>query len=77
MNTVQCAGSRDLRLVRRSNLLNIETKPFDPATFEPAAEIVYTNHQGKPKVILPDYNCIRFRNVTKPDGTTTVQSNAR
>ncbi len=71
------AGSKDLRLVRLSNLLNINAKPFDPDTFEPAAEIVYTDARGKPRVILPDYNCIRFRNVTNPDGTTTVKSNAR
>ena len=66
-----------MRLVRLSNLLNINAKPFDSATFEPAAEIVYTDARGKPRVILPDYNCIRFRNVTNPDGTTTVKSNAR
>ncbi|CAL5222078.1 g4384 [Coccomyxa viridis] len=70
-------GSKDLRLVRLSNLLNINAKPFDSATFEPAADIVYTDARGKPRVILPDYNCIRFRNVTNPDGTTTVKSNAR
>ena len=66
-----------MRLVRLSNLLNISATPFYPATFEPAAEIVYTDARGKPRVILPDYNCIRFRNVTNPDGSTTVKSNAR
>ncbi len=71
------AGSKDLRLVRLSNLLNMNAQPFDPATFEPAAEIVYTDARGKPRVILPDYNCIRFRNVTNPDGTSTVRSNSR
>lgn len=73
----QCAGCPDLRLVRLSNLLNISSKPFDPDTFEPAAEIVYQDARGKPRVILPDYNCIRFRNVTNPDGFTSVQSNSR
>ena len=71
------AGSRDLRLVRLSNLLSINPTPFEPMTFEPAPEIAYRDERGKSRVILPDYNCIRFRKVVKPDGVTTVESNAR
>ncbi len=57
--------------------MNIETRPFDPATFKPGEEEVYQDEQGNQRVKLRDHNVIRWRRKVKEDGTTSVESNAR
>eukprot|EP00884_Botryococcus_braunii_P003478 jgi/Botrbrau1/13130/Bobra.0187s0085.1 len=68
--------SSELRLVKLSNILGIDTRPFDPASFEKQEEI-YTDEGGNRRLRLMDQNTIRWRYVTQPDGTVTKQSNAR
>lgn len=71
------ADSGSARLVQLSNIINIETQPFDPATFKEVEEEVYVDELGHQRVRLPDQNVIRWRRKLNEDGTTIVESNAR
>ena len=64
--------------MKLSNILNIETRPFDPATYEPAEEEAVVDESGKRRVRLRDQNVIRWR--VRPggaDGAPAIESNAR
>ena len=71
-------GSEHIRLAKLSNVLGIETKPFEPATFERTADVeVWTDDRGFTRVRMRNQNTIRWREKVLPDGTTRKQSNAR
>jgi hypothetical protein len=71
-----------MHLVRLSNILNIETRPFDLATHEAAEAEVVVDDAGKKRVRLRDQNVIRWR-VKLPEGAAEegaapgIESNAR
>ena len=54
------------KLVRLTNIAGVESRAFDPATFEPAED----HHEA-------NRNVVRWRRVSQPDGTVKIESNAR
>lgn len=77
LSHVAWTGGGDTRLVKLSNILNIETRPFDPAAYEPAEEEAIVDESGKRRVRLRDQNVIRWRVRPGPDGVPAIESNAR
>lgn len=65
-----------LWLAKLSNIVGIEAKPFDPATFE-AAEAEYTDERGQKRIRVKDQTTIRWRTILDKTGKTHRQSNAR
>ena len=64
--------------MRLSNILNIETRPFDPATHQAQEADVVTDGSGKQRVRLREQNVIRWRVSQGADGgPPTIESNAR
>ena len=63
-----------LRLVRLSNILGLESQPYDPSTFQVSQEY-YTDEQGTRRIKLT--NKLRWREVLDNEGQATRQSNAR
>ena len=66
--------------MKLSNILNVETRPFDAATYEPAEEETVIDESGKRRVRLRDQNVIRWRvRPGGPDGGVppAIESNAR
>ncbi len=70
------SDTQELRMLRLSNILGIETRPFNPDTFQ-MEDAVYVDEEGKQRVRLQDQNTIRWRNTVLPDGTIGPESNAR
>ncbi|XP_073141811.1 protein LEO1 homolog [Henckelia pumila] len=58
-----------------SNLIAIDPIPFDPATY--VEQEFYAEDVSGFKRPIPFPNIIRWREVKNPDGTTSVESNAR
>ena len=54
------------KLVRLTNIAGVESRAFDPATFEPAED----HHEA-------NRNVVRWRRVSRPGGTVKIESNAR
>ncbi len=72
------AESDNTALVKLSNIINIDMKPFDPATYKEAEEEEeYVDDQGTRRVRVRDQNVIRWRRTTKEDGSSGIESNAR
>ena len=65
-----------LRVAKLSNILAIETEPYDPETFQPT-QVEYIDDRGQKRVRLSDANAIRWRWVAGPDGGLIRESNAR
>ncbi|XP_073040004.1 protein LEO1 homolog isoform X1 [Primulina eburnea] len=61
--------------VNFSNLIAIDPIPFDPATY--VEQEFYAEDASGFKRPVPLPNIIRWREVKNPDGTTSVESNAR
>ncbi|KAI3454732.1 hypothetical protein Pfo_011395 [Paulownia fortunei] len=61
--------------IKISNLIGIDPKPFDPNTF--VKEDFFVTDASGSKRCIPPANIIRWREVRNPDGTTSVESNAR
>ncbi|CAA3023215.1 LEO1 homolog isoform X1 [Olea europaea subsp. europaea] len=65
-----------MHMIKVSNIMGIDPKPFDPKTY--VEEDVYvTDESGSKKRIRLENNIVRWRRVKNPDGTTSVESNAR
>lgn len=60
-----------LNIVRMSNIMNIDMKPFDPTTYE-AEEPFTTEVEGKKQHIRLEENVVRWRPVQNREGHTTV-----
>ncbi|KAI3470587.1 hypothetical protein Pfo_027250 [Paulownia fortunei] len=58
-----------------SNIIGIDPKPFDPSTY--VEEDFYVTDMSGSRRHIPPSNIIRWRKVTNPDATTSVESNAR
>lgn len=63
-----------IRLVRLSNILGLETQPYDPSTFQISQEY-YTDEQGTRRIKLT--NQLRWREIADDEGQPARQSNAR
>ena len=63
--------------MKLSNIINIEAKPFDPATYKEAEEEEYVDNDGTKRVRMRDQNVIRWRRTVNEDGSSGMESNAR
>lgn len=70
------AHSDKMNMIKVSNIMGIEPKPFDPKTYVEEDTFV-TDESGSKKRIRLENNIVRWRNVKNPDGTTSYESNAR
>ena len=65
------------KLVRLTNVVGVETEPFDPETYQPQ-EDTFVDNEGKTRISTPFTNIIRWRKVIDPEtGEEKVESNAR
>ncbi|WJX32056.1 hypothetical protein P8452_20427 [Trifolium repens] len=65
-----------MNMIKVSNIMGVDPKPFDPNTYEEEDTFV-TDEFGNKKRIRLENNIVRWRKVTNPDGTDSVESNAR
>ncbi|RZC60970.1 hypothetical protein C5167_022728 [Papaver somniferum] len=65
-----------MNIIRVSNIMGIEPKPFDPKTYA-EEDMFVTDESGAKKRLRLDSNIVRWRKVRNPDGTVSVESNAR
>lgn len=63
-----------IRLVRLSNILGLESQPYERSTFQPSREY-YEDEQGARRIKLT--NKLRWREAVDEDGQPIRQSNAR
>ncbi|KAL2516068.1 Protein LEO1-like protein [Forsythia ovata] len=69
------ADPDNMHLVRLPNIVGIDPRPFHPSTYV-EQDFFATDNSGSRRRI-PSKNIIRWRPVKNPDGTTSVESNAR
>lgn len=62
-----------MNMIKVSNIMGIDHKPFDPETYVDEDEFV-TDESGSKKRIRLENNIVRWRNVKNPDGTVTVST---
>ncbi|KAG0467021.1 hypothetical protein HPP92_018601 [Vanilla planifolia] len=65
-----------MNMIRVSNIMGIEPKPFDSKTFV-EEDVFVTDESGTKKRIRLEDNIVRWRAIKNRDGTTTYESNAR
>lgn len=65
-----------MNMIKVSNIMGIDPKPFDPKTYVEEDTFV-TDESGSKKRIRLENNIVRWRTVRNPDGTTSYESNAR
>ncbi|XP_031492259.1 protein LEO1 homolog [Nymphaea colorata] len=65
-----------MNMIRVSNIMGIEPKPFDPKTYV-EEDVFVTDESGSKKRIRLEDNIVRWRNVRNRDGTLSYESNAR
>ncbi|OVA00791.1 Leo1-like protein [Macleaya cordata] len=65
-----------MNMIRVSNIMGIEPKPFDPKTYV-EEDMFVTDESGSKKRIRLENNIVRWRRVRNPDGTMSCESNAR
>ncbi|XP_075519452.1 protein LEO1 homolog isoform X1 [Primulina tabacum] len=70
------AESDKMNMIKVSNIMGIDSKPFDPNTFV-EEDFYETDESGSRKRIRLENNVVRWRKVKKPDGTLSMESNAR
>uniref|UniRef100_A0A803M0U5 Uncharacterized protein n=1 Tax=Chenopodium quinoa TaxID=63459 RepID=A0A803M0U5_CHEQI len=70
------ADPEKMNMIRVSNIMGIDPKPFDPKTFV-EEDVFVTDESGAKKRIRLENNIVRWRTVKKPDGTLAYESNAR
>ncbi|KAL0342456.1 UNVERIFIED_CONTAM: protein LEO1 [Sesamum calycinum] len=61
--------------INLSSIIGIDPNQFDPATY--VEEDFYVTDASGVSRLIPPTNIIRWREVRNPDGTTSVESNAR
>ncbi|CAN6196662.1 unnamed protein product [Urochloa humidicola] len=64
-----------MNVIKVSNIMGIDPKPFDPKTYE-EEDVFVTDESGTKKKIRLEDNIVRWRTVRKSDGTTSYESNA-
>ncbi|KAF5730195.1 hypothetical protein HS088_TW20G00567 [Tripterygium wilfordii] len=70
------ADPAKMNMIKLSNIVGIEPKPFDPKTFVEEDAFVMDESGSKRRIRLEN-NIVRWRTVRNPDGTTSYESNAR
>ncbi|XVF49981.1 hypothetical protein PTKIN_Ptkin04bG0059500 [Pterospermum kingtungense] len=65
-----------MNMIKVSNIMGIDPKPFDPKTYVEEDTFV-TDESGSKKRIRLENNIVRWRTVRNKDGTTSHESNAR
>nr|GLL22136.1 protein LEO1 homolog isoform X1 [Ipomoea trifida] len=65
-----------MHLIKVSNIMGIDPRPFDPKTYVEDNAFV-KDESGSNKRISLVNNIVRWREVKNPDGTTSIESNAR
>lgn len=60
-----------MNMIKVSNIMGIEPKPFDPKMYVEEDTFV-TDESGSKKRMRLENNIVRWRNVKNPDGTTSV-----
>ncbi|XP_023762098.1 protein LEO1 homolog [Lactuca sativa] len=65
-----------MNMIKVSNIMGIDPKPFDPKTFVEEDAFV-ADESGHTKRIRLENNIVRYRAVRNPDGTKSYESNAR
>nr|CAD1819443.1 unnamed protein product [Ananas comosus var. bracteatus] len=65
-----------MNVIKVSNIVGIEPKPFDRKTFV-EEDVFVTDESGAKKRIRLEDNIVRWRTVKNRDGTTSYESNAR
>ncbi|CAO2818514.1 unnamed protein product [Amaranthus hypochondriacus] len=65
-----------MNMIRVSNIMGIDPKPFDPKTYV-EEDVFVTDESGTKKRIRLENNIVRWRTVKKADGTISYESNAR
>ncbi|CAD6221693.1 unnamed protein product [Miscanthus lutarioriparius] len=65
-----------MNVIKVSNIMGIDPKPFDPKTYVEEDAFV-TDESGTKKRIRLEDNIVRWRTVRNADGTTSYESNAR
>ncbi|XP_031258914.1 protein LEO1 homolog isoform X1 [Pistacia vera] len=70
------ADPTKMNMIKVSNIMGIDSKPFDPKTYVEEDTFV-TDESGSKKRIRLENNIVRWRAVNKPDGSTSYESNAR
>ncbi|KDP31332.1 hypothetical protein JCGZ_11708 [Jatropha curcas] len=70
------ADPTKMNMIKVSNIMGIDHDEFDPKTYVEEKTFV-TDESGTPKRIRLENNIVRWRTVRKPDGTRSIESNAR
>ncbi|CAN6585076.1 unnamed protein product [Malus baccata var. baccata] len=70
------ARPEKMNMIKVSNIMGIDPKPFDPKTYVEEDTFV-TDESGSKKRIRLENNIVRWKRVRNPDGTTTSESNTR
>ncbi|KAK9669147.1 hypothetical protein RND81_13G111900 [Saponaria officinalis] len=70
------ARPEKMNMIRVSNIMGIDPKPFDPKTYE-EEDVFVTDESGTKKRIRLENNIVRWRTVKKANGTLARESNAR
>ncbi|XP_068308025.1 protein LEO1 homolog isoform X2 [Pyrus communis] len=70
------ARPEKMNMIKVSNIMGIDPKPFDPKTYVEEDTFV-TDESGSKKRIRLENNIVRWRRVRNPDGSTTSESNTR
>lgn len=65
-----------MHLIKVSNIMGIDSKPFDPKKYV-EENVFVKDESGSNKRISLVNNIVRWREVKNPDGTTSIESNAR
>ncbi|CAN6180869.1 unnamed protein product [Urochloa humidicola] len=65
-----------MNVIKVSNIMGIDPKPFDPKTYV-EEDVFVTDESGTKKKIRLEDNIVRWRTVRNSDGTTSYESNAR
>lgn len=65
-----------MNVIKVSNIMGIDPKPFDPKTYV-EEDVFVTDESGTKKRIRLEDNIVRWRTVRNADGTTSCESNAR
>eukprot|EP00250_Pteridium_aquilinum_P009861 c18986_g1_i1 orf=677-2545(-) len=66
-----------MHIVRVSNIMGIESKPFDPKTYVEVEEHFITDETGHKQRLRLEDNVARWRKVRDRDGNVKIESNAR
>ncbi|ONM51087.1 Protein LEO1-like protein, partial [Zea mays] len=65
-----------MNVIKVSNIMGIDPKPFDPKTYV-EEDVFVTDESGTKKRIRLEDNIVRWRTIRNADGTTSCESNAR